>query len=137
MAKKSEEAEEGLCPSCSAIVVAGARECPECGESLVRENLVEVRPGGLMGKMSALLFWVGLGLVVIGGPGLALGSWLHDALRINIGGTNFDYFGPLNRFVAAAGLIVLIVGIVLLIASIRFTRPVVDDDYDVGTPKGA
>jgi predicted nucleic acid-binding Zn ribbon protein len=127
--------EDSLCPSCSAILPAGAKVCPECGEVLTPEA-VEIKRG-LGGRMSGLLFWSGLGLVIIGGPGLALGSWLHDVLAIPIGGNAFEVFGQFNRFVSATGLIVLIVGIVLLIVSIKFTRPVIDEDYDIGTPKRA
>jgi hypothetical protein len=43
----------------------------------------------------------------------------------------FDVFGPWNRLVTAIGLIVLIVGIVFLILSLRFSRPSdVEKDLD-------
>lgn len=125
-----------LCPSCSALIDAHARDCPECGERLTGDAIGD--PGSEKGsRIERALFYLGLGLVVVGGPGIALGSWLHDVLSIPVGGNAFAVFGPLNRFVAAIGLVVLIVGIVVLIISIRLTRPVVDDDYDIGTPKRA
>jgi len=74
-------------------------------------------------------------LVLAGGPGLALGSWLHDVLRIPVFGDAYAVFGSLNRLFAAVGLLVLLVGIVLLILSLRIVRPTFD--YDVGAPKKA
>lgn len=82
-------------------------------------------------KIEKLLFFGGLALVIAGGPGLAIGSWLHDVLRIPIGGSAFAVFGWLNRLVAALGLLVLLVGIVMLILSIRLVRPTFE--YDVGS----
>ena len=129
---------QALCPTCSAIVVVSAKECPECGEVFGADTFKEFLPErGSGGRLERLLFWAGLGLVVVGGPGVALGSYLHDLLRIPIGGTNFESFGPINRFVAALGLIILIVGIVVLLISLRLSKPSFEDDYDVGAPKGA
>jgi len=76
------------------------------------------------GFREKFLFYAGIFLILLGGPGIALGSWLHDELRISVGEfTAFDAFGPWNRLVTAIGLIVLIVGIVCLILSLRFSRP--------------
>src|SRR5437867_6076958 len=76
------------------------------------------------GFREKFLFYIGIFLILLGGPGIALGSWLHDMLRISVGEfTAFDAFGPWNRLVTAIGLIVLIVGIVCLILSLRFSRP--------------
>jgi hypothetical protein len=76
------------------------------------------------GFREKFLFYAGIFLILLGGPGIALGSWLHDVLSIPIGEYQaFDVFGPVNRLVTAVGLIVLIVGIVLLILSLRFARP--------------
>jgi hypothetical protein len=74
-------------------------------------------------------------LVLAGGPGIAVGSWLHDLLRIPIGGNAFDVFGWVNRLVAAVGLVILIVGIVLLILSMRLGSAAAEEDYDVGMPR--
>lgn len=125
------------CPSCGASIPIDAEECPSCGE-IFSEELLQAPTGGQEAKPSRvekLLFWGGLLLVLGGGPGIALGSWLHDALKIPIGGTAFDTFGWLNRLFAAAGLIALLVGIVLLLLSVRLVRPTFD--YDVGSAKKA
>lgn len=130
------------CPSCSSVVPLDASECPRCGE-LFAEEAIEVDPHAAASKgektkglREKMLFYVGILLIVLGGPGIALFSWLHDALRIAIGEyTAFDAFGPFNRLVSAIGLIVLIVGIVFLILSLRLTRPP-EPDYDIGAPRG-
>ena len=127
------------CPTCQATVPADATECPQCGEQFESE----VRPGGTSGsaigvvedsedegtreksgRREKFLFYTGIALIVFGGPGIALGSWLHDVLRIPVEQyTAFDTFGAFNRLVTAVGLIVLIVGIVCLILSLRLSRP--------------
>ncbi len=129
------------CPTCKAIVSIEATECPQCGELFEQEgspaervveppaaveapddeNAAETTKTGFREKF---LFYAGIFLILLGGPGIALGSWLHDQLRIGFGEfTAFDAFGPWNRLVTAVGLIVLIVGIVFLILSLRFSRP--------------
>ena len=115
-----------------------ATECPKCGEIFEASALqVEVKdvPTGKSGKRERALFYAGVVLVLAGGPGIAVGSWLHDYLRIPIGGFAYDAFGWLNRAVAATGLVVLIVGIVLVILSMRLGSAGIDDDYDIGTPR--
>ena len=129
------------CPTCKAVVPLDATECPQCGELFDQE----VATGGLgpatvtetdrssdkdgteepkTGFREKFLFYTGIFLILLGGPGIALGSWLHDEMRIGVGEFQaFDVFGPWNRLVAAVGLIVLIVGIVFLILSLRFSRP--------------
>jgi len=84
------------------------------------------------GFREKFLFYTGIFLILLGGPGIALGSWLHDQLRISVAEFQaFDVFGPWNRLVTAIGLIVLIVGIVFLILSLRFSRPSdVEKDLD-------
>ncbi len=130
-------AEVAECPSCGNEVPLDAKECPNCGE-IFSEDLLAAEPEATEAKPSRLekiLFYGGLALVILGGPGIALGSWLHDVLRIPIGGDAYEAFGWLNRAFAAGGLVVLLVGIVLLILSIRLVRPTFD--YDVGAPKKA
>jgi uncharacterized membrane protein YidH (DUF202 family) len=128
------------CPTCQASVPLEATECPRCGElfegfsgnenpvaaggSALEQPRAEATQGGRAGFREKLLFYMGIFLILLGGPGIALGSWLHDELRIGIGEyTAYDVFGPWNRLVAAVGLIVLIVGIVFLILSLRLSRP--------------
>ncbi|MGQ0797558.1 MAG: hypothetical protein ACT4OI_06840 [Methanobacteriota archaeon] len=143
MAPRTETVAE--CPSCAAEVALDATECPRCGE-LFSEGTIEVdaeagpvekpveKKSGFREKM---LFYSGVAMILVGGPGIALGSWIHDVLRIPFNEfTAFDVFGSMNRLVSAVGLIVLIVGIVILILSLRMTRPAEPED-DVGTPKDA
>lgn len=126
------------CPTCKAIVPIQATECPQCGELFEQEaparQLVAARPDAAesdeegpeerTSRREKLLFYTGIVLIILGGPVIALGSWLHDVLRIGVGQfTNFDVFGPYNRLASAVGLIVLIVGIVFLILSLRSSRP--------------
>jgi len=125
------------CPSCGAEVALDAKECPNCGE-IFSEDLLQVtaeEPEAKPSRLEKLMFLGGVILVLAGGPGIALGSWLHDVLHIPIIGEAYEAFGPLNRLFAALGLLVLLVGIVLLILSLRLVRPTFD--YDVGAPKKA
>jgi hypothetical protein len=131
------------CPSCGAEVALDATECPRCGEMFSEEPIeVEAEPATTAktkpkkaGLRDKLLFYAGVALIFVGGPGIALGSWLHDVLRIPFNEyRTFDVFGSVNRLVSAVGLIVLIVGIVILILSLRMTRPA-DVEDDIGTPK--
>ena len=132
------------CPTCKALVSLEATECPQCGElfesdaeptasepvapapapTTAEETDDDEDAGSKSGRREKFLFYTGIFLILIGGPGIALGSWLHDVLRIGVGEFNaFDAFGSWNRLVTAVGLIVLIVGIVFLILSLRFSRP--------------
>jgi hypothetical protein len=113
-----------------------APECPDCGElfSLEEFDIDADVPPAEGGKKERLLFYVGIILIVLGGPGIALGSWLHDWLRIPVGGNAFEVFGHVNRFVAAVGLLVLIVGIVLLILSLRMSKSILESEYEVSAP---
>ena len=131
------------CPTCKAIVPIEAMECPQCGELFEQEvakvdTPVDARPAAASeesrddedleetktGFREKFLFYTGIFLILLGGPGIALGSSLHDWLSIGFAEFNaFTVFGPWNRLVTAIGLIVLIVGIVFLILSLRFSRP--------------
>jgi len=126
------------CPSCGASVSADATECPKCGEifdaSAVQAASKEESPKK-SSRRERFLFYAGVLAVLAGGPGLALGSWLHDVLRISIIGDAFDAFGWVNRLFAAVGLVILIVGIVFLILSMRLGKSEFDEDYDIGTPR--
>ena len=145
------------CPTCKAVVPMDATECPQCGELFemetaasgpVREEaVVAAEPAGeeadeetgksKSGFREKFLFYTGIFLILLGGPGIALGSWLHDVLRIGFGEFNaFDAFGSWNRLVTAIGLIVLIVGIVFLILSLRFSRPS-DVEKDLSALRGS
>jgi hypothetical protein len=128
------------CPTCKTAVAIEATECPRCGE-LFEQDIGSEAPVAGSERASAaadeesadetktgfrekFLFYTGIFLILLGGPGIALGSWLHDYLEIAVGEFQaFEVFGPWNRLVTAIGLIVLIVGIVFLILSLRFSRP--------------
>jgi len=66
-----------------------------------------------------MLFYVGLVLFLLGGPGLAVGSFAHDSLRVPVGGTAYTAFGWLNTAVLAVGAILLVVGIAFVILGLR------------------
>ncbi len=135
--KTAETTEMGECPTCGSTIPLDADVCPDCGEVFALEDM-EVRPGGEIvekgGRREKILFYLGVILVLIGGPGVALGSWMHDWLRIPFPSSEydaFDVFGPVNRIVALVGLVVLIIGIVFLILSLRASKAVTDEDYEV------
>lgn len=116
------------CPICHAEVPAAALECPRCGETFEPVGAAsEASPAAaerVPGFREKFLYYAGIALILLGGPGIALGSWLHDVLRISyLNYNSFDVFGPVNRLVLALGLIVMIVGVVFLILSLRLTRP--------------
>jgi len=138
MASEATPEQVAECPSCGAEVPIDAQECPNCGE-IFSEDLLQTpeteETPAKGSKLEKAMFFGGLLLVLAGGPGLALGSWLHDVLHIPIFGDAYSVFGSLNRLFAAVGLVVLLVGIVLLILSLRLVRP--SFDYDVGAPKKA
>lgn len=140
--KKDEETEAagemGECPSCGSKIPLDAEECSECGEYFALED-IEIEPAGVIvekaGRKEKILFYLGMILILLGGPGVALGSWLHDWFRIPLPGPEYDsynVFGPVNVFVATLGLIILIIGIVFLIFSLRMSQVVTEEDYEVG-----
>ncbi|HEY7587692.1 MAG TPA: zinc ribbon domain-containing protein [Thermoplasmata archaeon] len=120
------------CPSCHAIVSIEATECPRCGElfadepepASVGEGTAAEKGTKRPGFREKFLFYTGILLILLGGPGIALGSWLHDAFRISFLNYNaFDAFGGVNRMAVAVGLIVTIVGVVFFVLSLRLSRP--------------
>lgn len=137
------------CPSCNAIISIDAKECPKCGE-LFADEMAEGAPRAASGEAATpefaipeaveevviprrrekILFYISIVMILLGGPGMALGSWLHDVLKIPIGGEAYEAFGWVNKLFASAGLLILIVGILLLILSLRRTAVVVEE-YDL------
>lgn len=114
---KSISDEASSCPMCGELVPANAIECPNCEEPFSPEAFK--RKASDDEKSTKRLFWLGIILVLVGGPGIALGSWLHDVLYISIANyDNFESFGWANQMVSAIGIIILVVGIVLLILSL-------------------
>ena len=121
------------CPICHATLPPEAAECPRCGESFAEVPTTADEFVGsaarVPGFREKFLYYAGIALILLGGPGLALGSWLHDVLRISFMNYNsFDVIGPVNRHVLGHGLNVMIVGVVFLILSLRLSRPA---EYDM------
>lgn len=113
----SGEASPTVCPMCGAAVPEDAIECLNCGEPFSPEAFEHRETEEE--KKSKWLFWFGLILALIGGPGVALGSYLHDLLKIPIADyDNFDSFGWANQLVAVVGIVILVIGIILLILSL-------------------
>ena len=66
-----------------------------------------------------IAFYLSLTLIVLGGLYFALGSYLHDLLRVPVVGTAFTVFGPVNVLYALVGAVILFVGFALFVVSIR------------------
>lgn len=111
------EAPPTVCPMCGAAVPDDAIECQNCGEPFSPEAF-EPRETEEE-KKSKWLFYIGIILVLVGGPGVAFGSYLHDLLQVPIADyDNFDSFGWANQLVAVVGIVILVIGIILLILSL-------------------
>lgn len=65
------------------------------------------------------LFFVGILLAALGGPGLVIGSLLHDLLRVPFVGQTYEAFGPLNVLAASIGGVLLVGGLVAIGVSLR------------------
>jgi len=121
------------CPICGSKMKLDAAECPECGEAFALEALDSEKKGvRRAARREQVLFWLGLVLIFAGGPGIFLGSWIHDWYRIPFVGNAFNEFGWINRLFAALGMLILVTGIILLILSLRLRDPYPEEDYDVG-----
>jgi len=70
-------------------------------------------------KRDRFLFYIGLILFLLGGPGLAVGTYAHDVMRVPVGGNAFDAFGWVNQTVLGVGVVALLIGIVFLILGLR------------------
>jgi hypothetical protein len=113
---------------CGSNVPDDAEECPKCGEPFTAEALASTTEKAERGSKG--LFIAGVILCLLGGPGVALGSYIHDVLGISIAGyDNFESFGWANQLVSTVGIIILVVGIILLILSLpRIQRDEPDSD---------
>ncbi len=116
------------CPICHTELTPGAAECLRCGEMFAPPaqdagaDAAEAEP--TVGRREKFLYYGGIALILLGGPGIALGSWLHDVLRISyLNYDAFSVFGPVNQLVLAVGLITMTVGTVFLLLSLRLSRP--------------
>jgi len=70
-------------------------------------------------RRDRILFFLGLLLVLAGGPGLAAGSYAHDSLRVPIGGGAYDAFGWVNQTALGIGVVLLLIGLMFLFLSLR------------------
>lgn len=115
------------CPICRAELPTGAPECPRCGEMFMEPGSEPEPPATaqrVSGRREKFLLYGGAALVLLGGPGIALGSWLHDVLRISyLNYDSFTVFGPMNQLVLAVGLVMATVGTVFVLLSLRLSRP--------------
>ncbi|MFQ6128487.1 MAG: hypothetical protein ACE5QW_06255 [Thermoplasmata archaeon] len=66
-----------------------------------------------------ILFYLGIVLVVLGGPVLSLGSFAHDMYNIPLIGEAFHVFGWLNMTFLAVGLFLFALGVVFIALSLR------------------
>ena len=118
------------CPTCGAKVDATATECPECGEVFeaaaaapAEEAAAEEAPAeetaeeyeepaaeaGGKGK-----FFAGILLMLVGGPGIALGSYLHNLDALGAPLASWKGYGPIDTMTGIVGIVVMIVGIILV-----------------------
>ena len=120
-----DESQTSICPMCGTDLPVDAIECSECGEPFSPEAFEYNPEKEKRQKVNKRLFWGGVILVFLGGPGIAFFSWLHDLLKINFpaGYNAWTVFGWVNKLVATVGIVILVIGIVLLILSIIRERP--------------
>lgn len=84
-----------------------------------KEVKVEKRVTRERVRRDRILFYTGAIMIFLGGPILALSSWLHDWFRVPIIGDTYEAFGWLNLYFAIAGFIILFVGLAIFIISLR------------------
>ncbi len=135
VAKKIPSPELAECSSCGAKIPADAKECPQCGELFSKDLLKDISEGEKTGRRERMMFYLGIAFILVGGPGIALGSLLHDTFQIPIVGSAYDDFGWINRIVAAVGLVIMIMGVVFMILSARLAPKSGADEYDIGNPR--
>jgi len=128
-----EEKTTAFCPICDAQISLGTEKCPNCGLDFKTATMEEVvkkqqppiaeepKPVDKFKNLrrDKILFYLGIILMLVGGYGLAFGSWLHDVLRVPIMGDSYDAFGWINVYFTIAGVIVLFIGMAFLLLSLR------------------
>lgn len=70
-------------------------------------------------RRDRVLFYAGLVMLLVGLPGLALGSSFHDIFRLNLVGQAYSEWGWINQTSLYLGIAVSVVGAVLLAISFR------------------
>src|SRR3989442_5086221 len=68
-----------------------------------------------------VVYYVGVFYVTVGGPGLVLGSFLHDLFRVPLFGESYAAFGRLNVGAVLIGMILLGVGFAAMAVGMRRT----------------
>ncbi len=70
-------------------------------------------------RRDRVLFFTGLVLLLVGGPGFVVGSFLHDSLSVPLIGEAYDAFGWVNLTFVGLGIALAFVGIVLTALGLR------------------
>ena len=70
-------------------------------------------------RRDRFLFYTGLLFLLLGGPGLTMGTFMHDSLRVPVIGTAYGAFGWLNQAALGLGVVLLLVGIVFTALALR------------------
>jgi len=70
-------------------------------------------------RRDRVLFFSGLILLLLGGPGLVVAAFAHDALRVPIVGEAYDAFGWLNQTSLGVGIVLALVGAVFVALGLR------------------
>jgi len=65
------------------------------------------------------LFFSGLILLLLGGPGLLVGSFGHDAFRVPVVGQAYDAFGWMNQTVLGLGIVLLVIGVLFTALALK------------------
>lgn len=68
------------------------------------------------------MFYAGLAMVIVGGPGLIFAAIAHDPFGVPLVGTAYGVFGPLHFPYIVAGAILVFIGLVTLRTALR-SRP--------------
>ena len=89
---------------------------------------------------SRILFWIGIGLFLLGGPLLALFSLVHNYVGYPPqwqGSSVWEGYGPIDQMFGSIGLLIMAIGIIFLILSLRRKegKPK-DESFDPTHPKG-
>lgn len=117
------------CERCGSMGISPDGVCLSCSSSQSsrkrRPLKIERRVARLQEKNEKIAMYVGLVLIILGGPGIVSMSYLHDWLQIPAPDPTYDTyeaFGPVNTFVVMLGLIVTIFGIFFLVVSLMINK---------------
>lgn len=130
------EEDIGLCPNCNAEIPLDSPRCPNCGIDFEQDNSSEAGEDDLGSdyslddkeiehllkeeKKTRTLFFIGVILVLIGGPGIALFSYVHNLTDFPAewnGSPIYTGYGYLDWILGSVGSITLLVGIIFVLLS--------------------